>query len=578
MADPNVRHMKWWGWGHEDVSFSDADKPKLWSYLERELGSQESSPIPPVKFEEVTLPIAKENRPLLEALKNALVDDQISANKKDRLIHAAGKAFRDLLRLRRGQVDYAPDLVVYPVSEEEVVAIVNAANEHDAVIIPFGGGTNIAGCLEPHDKAGRFVISLDMCRMYRVLEVDKFSLTARIEAGVYGPHMEEQLEKHGVTLGHFPDSFIHSTLGGWAATRSAGMQSDKYGKIEDMVISIRMVTPSGTIISRTVPKSSNGIDIRQLCIGSEGILGVITEVTMQVHRVPEYKEFYGWIFPGFESGAAAIHECMRLGCMPVIARLNDPKKTALSFAFKKTQSPFKDFVGKCVKWYLGNIKRIDFETCCIMIVACEGSYDTFHMQRRESAHIFRKHGGVCLGTGPGRSFQEAKFDFPHVRDYLMDRGVMGDVSETSTTWNNLIPMYKATLAAIEKAIRNTGMDPWVGCHISHNYHTGASLYFTFGCRQIVGREMEQYLYIKKAAEDAFMTIGGTVSHHHAVGCEHLPWIEEDISPAGMKAVKALKDGLDPKGVMNPGKIIPGEDPLEEWGLTEEAIQSFNKAD
>ena len=155
---------------------------------------------------------------------------------------------------------------------------------------------------------------------------------------------------------------------------------------------------------------------------------------------------------------------------------------------------------------------------------------------------------------------------------------MGDVSETATPWKNLIPLYKITLAAIEKAISNTGVDSWVGCHISHNYHTGASLYFTFGCRQIEGREMEQYLYIKKAAEDAFMANGGTLSHHHAVGTEHLPWIEEDISPTGVKAVKALKDGLDPKGVMNPGKIIPGENPLKEWGLTEEAIQSFNKAD
>ncbi len=578
MADPEVRHMKWWGWGHEDVSFSDADKPKLWPYLESELGSQDRKPVPPVKLEEVTLPDAKENAPLQEALKNVLAENQISTNKKDRLIHAAGKAFRDLFRLRRGQVDYAPDIIVYPASEKDVVAIINAANEHNAVIIPFGGGTNIAGCLEPHDKAGRFVVSLDMCRMYHVLEVDKRSLTARMEAGVYGPHMEEQLEEYGVTLGHFPDSFVHSTLGGWVATRSAGMQSDKYGKIEDMVIGIRMVTPSGTIISRTVPKASNGIDIRQLCIGSEGILGVITEVTMQVHRVPEYKEFDGWIFPDFESGAAALHDCMRLGCMPVIARLNDPKKTALSFAFKKVQSPFKEFIGKCVKWHLGNIKRIDFKNCCMMIVACEGDYDTFYMQRRESAHIFRKRGGVCLGTGPGRSFQEAKFDFPHVRDYLMDRGVMGDVSETATTWKNLIPLYKITMAAIDKAIRDTGVDPWVGCHISHNYHTGASLYFTFGCRQIEGREMEQYLYIKKAAEDAFMANGGTVSHHHAVGTEHLPWIEEDISPTGVKAVQALKDGLDPKGVMNPGKIIPGENPIKEWGLNEEAFQSFNKAD
>ena len=212
-----------------------------------------------------------------------------------------------------------------------------------------------------------------------------------------------------------------------------------------------------------------------------------------------------------------------------------------------------------------------------MTTAYEGDYDTFHMQRRESSRIFRKHDGFCLGEGPGKSFQEAKYDFPHVRDYLMDRGVMGDVSETSTTWDNLLNLYSKTLSNIDQAIRNTGVDPWVGCHISHNYHTGASLYFTFGCRQIEGRELEQYLYIKKAAEDSFMENGGTVSHHHAVGTEHLPWIEEDLSPAGVKAVKAIKDGLDPNGVMNPGKVIPGDDPLREWGISDEAIQSFEKA-
>jgi len=213
-----------------------------------------------------------------------------------------------------------------------------------------------------------------------------------------------------------------------------------------------------------------------------------------------------------------------------------------------------------------------------MTTAYEGDYDTFHMQRRESAYIFRKHGGVCLGEGPGKSFQEAKYDFPHVRDYLMDRGVMGDVSETSTTWDNLMNLYTKTLANIDRAIRDTGVDPWVGCHISHNYHTGASLYFTFGCRKIEGKELEQYLYIKKAAEDSFMQNGGTLSHHHAVGTEHLPWIEEDISPTGVKAVESLKSGLDPKGVMNPGKIIPGPSPLQEWGLKDEAIKSFRRAD
>jgi alkyldihydroxyacetonephosphate synthase len=578
MADPKIRHMKWWGWGHEDVSFSDADKPKLWPYLSGELGLEQVEPTPPVKIDDVHLPAAKENAPFVAALRDALKEDQFSVDKKDRLIHAAGKAFRDLFRLRRGQVDFAPDLVVFPASEDDVVAIVKAAHEHNAVLIPFGGGSNIAGCIEPKDRDGRFIVSLDMCRMHRVLAVDKKSLLARIEAGVYGPHMEEQLEAEGVTLGHFPDSFVHSTLGGWVATRSAGMQSDKYGKIEDMVIALRMVTPSGTIVTRTVPNTSNGIDVRSLCVGSEGILGVITEVTVQVHRVPEYKMFEGWLFPDFESGIHAIHECMRHGTMPVITRLNDPGKTALSAAFKKVESPLKQKISRAMKWYLGKIKGIDFTKCCMMTTAYEGDYDTFHMQRRESAHVFRKHGGVNLGEGPGNSFKEAKYDFPHVRDYLMDRGVMGDVSETSTTWDNLHNLYTKTLANIQKAICDTGADPWVGCHISHNYHTGASLYFTFGCRQIEGREMDQYLYIKKAAEDSFLQNGGTVSHHHAVGTEHLPWIEADLSPTGLKAVRAIKDGLDPKSVMNPGKILPGPDPLREWGLTDEAIASFNKAD
>ena len=577
-TDPEIRHMKWWGWGHEDVSFSDADKPKLWPYLSGELGLEQVEPTPPVKFDDVYLPAAKENAPFLATLREGLADDQFSADKKDRLIHAAGKAFRDLFRLRRGQVEFAPDLVVYPASEDDVVTIVKAAHTHNVVLIPFGGGSNIAGCLEPKDREGRSIVSLDMCRMHCVLSVDKKSLIARIQPGVYGPHMEEQLEAEGVTLGHFPDSFVHSTLGGWVATRSAGMQSDKYGKIEDMVIALRMVTPSGTIVTRTVPNTSNGIDVRHLCVGSEGILGVITEVTMQVHRVPEYKMFEGWLFPDFESGIKAIHECMRHGVMPIITRLNDPGKTALSAAFKKVEPPLKQKIGAAMKWYLRAIKGIDFTKCCMMTTAYEGDYDTFHMQRRESNHVFRKHGGINLGEGPGNSFKEAKYDFPHVRDYLMDRGVMGDVSETSTTWDNLHNLYTKTLVNIRQAIRDTGVDPWVGCHISHNYHTGASLYFTFGCRQIEGRELEQYLYIKKAAEDSFLQNGGTVSHHHAVGTEHLPWIEADLSPTGVRAVRALKDGLDPNGVMNPGKIIPGPEPLCEWGLTDEAIESFNKAD
>ena len=572
--EADIRHMKWWGWGHEDVTFDDSTKPELWPYLKRELGVDEIRWEKPVAFEDVTLPEQKNNEAFLAAIGAGLGEGQVVDDKKSRLVHAAGKSFRDLWLMRHGQVQFAPDCVVYPDTEEDVALVVRAAHEHGVVLVPFGGGSNIAGCLVPSDRGGRMVVSLDMCRMHRVLEVDRYSLTARIQPGVYGQHLEDQLAEHGVTLGHFPDSFLHSTLGGWVATRSAGMQSDIYGKIEDMVISLRMVTPSGTIITRTVPKSSNGIDIKHLCIGSEGILGVITEVVVQVHHKPEKEDWYGWLFPDFKSGLDAIHECHRGDCMPTVTRLNDPKKTALSFAFKHPKTGIKDKIAKAFKWYIGNVKKIDFNQCCLMVVKYEGTPQAFNRIKNRVTAIYKKHRGVCLGAEPGRSFAKVKFDFPHLRDYVMDRSIMADVSETATTWDNLRTLHESGLADVEQAIKDTGVDAWVGCHLSHSYRTGASLYFTFGCLQREGREIEQYLYVKKAAEDAFMKNGGTLSHHHAVGTEHLPWVEEDLSPTGLKAVKALKAGLDPNDIMNPGKIIPSEKPLDDWGLSAEAIDEF----
>ena len=575
--EADLRHMKWWGWGHEDVTFDDSTKPELWPYLKRELGVDEIRWEKPVAFEDVTLPEQKNNEAFLAAIGVGLGEGQVVDDKKSRLVHAAGKSFRDLWLMRHGQVQFAPDCVVYPDTEEDVALVVRAAHEHGVVLVPFGGGSNIAGCLVPSDRGGRMVVSLDMCRMHRVLEVDRYSLTARIQPGVYGQHLEDQLAEHGVTLGHFPDSFLHSTLGGWVATRSAGMQSDIYGKIEDMVISLRMVTPSGTIITRSVPKSSNGIDIKHLCIGSEGILGVITEVVVQVHHKPEKEDWYGWLFPDFKSGLDAIHECHRGDCMPTVTRLNDPKKTALSFAFKHPKTGIKDKIAKAFKWYIGNVKKIDFNQCCLMVVKYEGTPQAFNRIKNRVTAIYKKHRGVCLGAEPGRSFAKVKFDFPHLRDYVMDRSIMADVSETATTWDNLRTLHESGLADVEQAIKDTGVDAWVGCHLSHSYRTGASLYFTFGCLQREGREIEQYLYVKKAAEDAFMKNGGTLSHHHAVGTEHLPWVEEDLSPTGLKAVKALKAGLDPNDIMNPGKIIPSEKPLDDWGLSAEAIDEFQSS-
>ncbi len=571
-----IKHMKWWGWGAEDIEFDIETKPELLPYIKKVVGIDgEPEYTYPVKLDEIDLPSQNINDEFLGFVKTILKDYQIKLNIKERLLHAYGKSFRDLWRIRHGIVNSVPDCIVYPETEEEVSQLVKAAYEHNVVLIPFGGGSNIAGSLEVMKSNNRMVVSLNMRRMDRVLEVDTKSFTARIQAGVMGPDMEEQLKVYDVTLGHFPDSFEYSSFGGWIATRSAGMQSDKYGKIEDMVISLRMVTPKGTIETRTVPKSSNGIDVNHICIGSEGILGIITEAVVQVHKIPEYRKVYGYLFPDFESGANAIYECVEKEQIPVVTRFNDPDKTALSFAFKSKSTPVKTFLAKVVKSYLKNIKRFDFERSCLMLTAFEGNKQKFNETKKNVNRIYKKYGAFNLGTDPGKAFEKGKYDFPYLRDYVMDRNIMADVSETTTVWSNLLPLYYSTYNAIKDAIIRTGSKPFLGCHISHTYHSGASLYFTFGCLQPKGKELEQYLYIKKAAEDAFMKGGATLSHHHAVGFEHLPWIEDDISPVGVEAVKILKNGFDPKDVMNPGKVIPPKNSMDGWGLSEDDIKIFD---
>lgn len=549
--------MKWWGWGDPNKAFDISLRPKVWSFIEKYVGiygDPNEITTPPVSLESIQLPERKVDSLFEAKFKSILKKEQIFTDFHERLVHSYGKSFRDLLRIRAGIVESSPDLVCYPESEEDVRQILRLAIEHNVVVIPFGGGSNIAGCLEAKDE--RTVLSLDMRRMNRVLEVDRESLLVTVEPGILGPELEEKLNAQGVTLGHFPDSFEYSSLGGWVATRSAGMQSDKYGKIEDMVISVRLVTPQGTIVTRTVPKASSGIDIKHLCIGSEGILGVLTQITLQVHALPVCKDYFGALFPSFEQGIDAVYECQRSGYAPAITRLNDSLKTGLSFAFKIRGSFFQELLGRAFKFYLTRIKKIDLGKCSLLIYGLEGNLKAFKSQKKEVEAIYQRHGGVLLGTSAGRSFAKGKYDFPYIRDFVMDRGIIADVSETSTPWSNLRHLYQNAQKEIKEAIVKAGGVPCCSCHISHTYQTGASLYFTFCCRQKPGIVLQQYLSIKKAAEDAFMRYGGTLSHHHAVGYEHLPWIEEEISPCGIQAVSGLKRQLDPKNIMNPGKIIP----------------------
>ncbi|HXN73424.1 MAG TPA: FAD-binding oxidoreductase [Candidatus Acidoferrales bacterium] len=564
--DYSPKHMKWWGWGDVEAGFDSRRHPDFWPFAKAQLGiERENLSALPVSLEEVQLPEAIVNPRFLAELKSTLQAEQVCDSRYERVVHAYGKGFRDLFRLRRGSAEGAPDLVVYPESEGDVVVTLRAAAHHDVMVIPFGGGSNISGCLERMENE-RMVVSLDMRRMRRVLEVDAESFTVRMEAGVFGPDLEQQLSMHGMTLGHFPDSFLHSTLGGWIATRSAGMQSDKYGKIEDMVIALRMVTPEGVLATRTVPKSSNGIDVNHLCIGSEGTLGVITEATMRVHPQPESRIVPAHLFPEFEGGLQAMRDCVSRECTPSMVRLNDPDKTALSLAFKPASSRLSQTASKIFKRYL-RVKGFDLPRACLMMTAFEGRREDVARQMRQANAIYRKFGGVSLGASAGKSFEATKYDFPHIRDFLLGRDVTTDVSETSTVWSNMLPLYRATMRAIRDGVLESGVPPFSGCHISHTYRSGASVYFTFGFMQQAGREMEQYLRVKRAAQQSFMDHGATLSHHHGVGTEHLPWLAADISPLGIKAVAAIKQGLDPGNIMNSGRLKPAADAFEEWSRT-----------
>jgi alkyldihydroxyacetonephosphate synthase len=556
--------MKWWGWGDPRFSFPMQNKPELWPWIKKTLKMTEETLTPPVARESITLNPPVLNDAFIQALSSFLKSDQLTFDDDERLLHSYGKSYPDLFRVRRGVVLRAPDLVLLPERHEDVEAIVRIAHEMNVCLIPFGGGTNIVGGVNPEDNAGRTVASLDMRRMNRLISVDFYSRTATIQAGALGPKLEADLAEKGYSLGHYPDSFEYSTLGGWLATRSAGMQSDAYGKIEDMVVSLRMVTPSGTLTTRPTPASSAGPDLNQWAVGSEGVFGVITEATMRVHRSPPVKDYRGYLFPTFQDGVDAIQECLERGYIPSLIRLQDSGETELAFHMKTPKTGLAALIQKPIKAYL---KRKGYTAPCIMVIGFEGDEDAVRPVRSGALRIVKAHKGFSLGAGVGKTWSADKFNVPYLRDFIMDYGCMADVSETAAVWSQVIPLYENTIRAVKEKFGTDRGSGYIGCHISHTYKTGACLYFTYASKQRAGQELEQYYEYKRLITDTFLKSGGTLSHHHAIGTEHRQWMEQEVSLTGLQALRAVKESLDPKGIFNPGKLIPETAPAANRGAT-----------
>lgn len=559
-----MKHMKWWGWGEPGIMYRHDNKPDFAPFVKEKIDVDVAkSPAVSLRFDDVfgdspdktPIPAPNIDSALREHLEKAIGEKWVIEDGETRVIHTFGKSLRDLVRLRKGDFGRLPDLVLYPGNEAEVEEIMNAALSYDAVLIPFGGGTNITGSLEVARTEKRTVLSVDLQRMGKVIAIDTTSQQARIEAGALGPDLEEQLNVQGWSLGHFPDSFTHSALGGWIATRSSGMQSDKYGDISQITKAVRVVTPQGMLATRAVPSTAAGPSIREMILGSEGRLGIITEATVQVHRLPEKRTILGYIFPTWKAGLECLREVAASDAQIFVARLSDANETAFSFATQKKKG-FKGWVQATGLARLLKIKSIDSSTMCLSFIGFEGSRAHVALQRQLVGRIVKQHGGLCVGAKPGELYDQKKFDTPYIRDFLLDIGILADVSETAAPWSELHRVHQGVHERVKTTFDELGIKGYVMCHLSHTEHTGACLYFTFALAARADRpEIEQYDAVKHAAQQAFIDLGATLSHHHAVGREHAEWLEPDISAPGVNMLRSLVVGVDPGNNLNPGAIV-----------------------
>lgn len=469
---------------------------------------------------------------LLDELRGILGAEHVLTDDATRALRTRGKSTPDLLRARAGDLTDAPDAVVRPLGHAEVAAVLAWAAEHRVAVVPFGGGTCVTGGLAARRDGYAGLVSLDLVRMKRLLAVDDVSMTATLEPGLRGPEAEALLAEHGLVLGHYPQSFQHASIGGFAATRSSGQSSAGYGRFDAMVVGLTAATPTGSLDLGSSPANAAGPDLRQLLLGSEGAFGVITSVTVRVRRLPEVTSYEGWRWPSFDAGSDAMRTLAQAGVLPTVIRLSDESETAINLADPSS-------IGGAGEG-------------CLMITGYEGTDAQVAARRAAVTAVLTELGGTPVGTEPGEKWLHGRFDAPYLRDSLLDHGVLVETLETATFWSNRGRLYGDVKAALQESL---GEGSLVLCHISHVYETGCSLYFTVAAGQ--GDDpIAQWQVAKAAASDAMIAAGATITHHHAVGTDHKPWFAQEIGEVGVRVLRAVKAEVDPLGILNPGVLIP----------------------
>lgn len=474
--------------------------------------------------------------PLVAELEALVGADHVLTDHDTRVLRTRGKSTPDLLLLRQGDGSESPDAVVRPGSHDEVQAVIDWCVQRHVALVPFGGGTSVVGGLSARRDGYAGVVSLDLCRLDRLLRVDTDSMTAVLEPGVRGPAAESMLAEHGLTIGHFPQSFEYASIGGFAVTRSSGQSSAGYGRFDSLVMGLTVATPLGRLDLGSSPANAAGPDLREWILGSEGAFGVVTSVTVRVRRVPAVRVYETWRFPSFDEGAAAMRTLAQGGVMPTVLRLSDEAETMVNLA-----EP--DAVGG------------ESTGGCLMVVGFEGEQAIVDARRESTTTLLTGLGGQGLGEAGGAAWARGRFHGPYLRDSMLDVGVLVETVETVTFWSRLRVVYDAVKQALESTLGHDGRPVLVLCHISHVYETGASLYFTIATRQD-DDPVAQWRAAKAAASDAIIRSGASITHHHAVGRDHKPWLAEEIGPVGVEMLRAVKARIDPTGVLNPGVLVP----------------------
>ncbi len=526
--------MKWNAWG--DPAEAKPLSEGIRSLLKQAVGVQDTGAVE-LQPEQVRLRPSALSQEDHSALAGIVGAEYCRTADLDRLLHAGGKSIFDLLRRKDTGVQDAPDAILLPGDEDAVAAILRHCSEHRIAVVPFGGGTSVVGGLDPIRDGFGAVVSLDLRRFDRLISLDEVSGQAVLGAGLTGPDAERLLGDRGFSLGHFPQSFEYATIGGYAATRSSGQDSAGYGRFNEMVRGLRVVTPVGTMDLGRAPESAAGPDLRQLLLGSEGAFGVITQVRLRVHRTPEAVRYEAWSFPDFETGAAALRAVTQNAAGPTVLRLSDEAETGVNLATTESIGESRVTGG------------------CLAITAFEGTEEHVESRHAETSALLAAHGGTSLGEAPAQAWQRGRFAAPYLRDSLLTAGALCETLETATDWSNIPALKTAVTQALTDALAATGTPALVMCHISHVYACGASLYFTVVAGQR-GNPIEQWRTVKKAASEAIVAAGGTITHHHAVGADHRPWMRDEIGELGVQVLRAVKATLDPAGILNPGKLIP----------------------